>query len=69
MGIRKQNANGISAETFGKINRMTEREGNVWRHRSGKWYMLLRARNPNFLHKDKRKSNQKTQRKVRWSAW
>lgn len=36
MGIRKQNANGISAETFGKINRMTEREGNVWRHRSGK---------------------------------
>lgn len=26
MGIRKQNANGISAETFGKINRMTEKE-------------------------------------------
>lgn len=36
MGIGKQNANGISAGTFSKINKMTDREGNVWRHRLGK---------------------------------
>lgn len=69
MGAGKLNANGISAGTFRKINSMTERGWNVWRHGLGKWCIFLRARNPKFLHKDRRRSNQETQRKVKWSEW